>query len=146
MNEAAIARYITDTFDGIETVTAMGTTFFFDGPEHMIPLVTIVTSDDAYDAFSKLDRPGVYRLNIGITKPTFESLFGAQPAAPGAGTEHTYDFTALDQLLPHPVYGRQHWVCVLNPSAATFDQVVRPLLDEAYALAARKRARRAARG
>jgi predicted DNA-binding protein (MmcQ/YjbR family) len=37
------------------------------------------------------------------------------------------------------------WVCVLNPSAATFE-AVRPLLAEAYELAVSKRAKRAARG
>jgi hypothetical protein len=37
------------------------------------------------------------------------------------------------------------WLCVLNPSEATFEEV-RPLLAEAYALAVNRRARRAARG
>jgi predicted DNA-binding protein (MmcQ/YjbR family) len=46
-----------------------------------------------------------------------------------AGAEH--DFTALDRLMPHPVYGRNHWVCVLNPSEATFE-TLKPLLEEAY--------------
>jgi hypothetical protein len=29
------------------------------------------------------------------------------------------------------VYGRNHWVCVLNPSEATFE-TLKPLLQEAY--------------
>lgn len=41
--------------------------------------------------------------------------------------------------MPHPVYGRNHFVCVLNPSDSTFDEV-RPLFKEAYEIAA-KRAR-----
>ena len=68
------------------------------------------------------DRPGVFRLNIGVGRETYDSLF--DPAA-----EH--DFTALDRLMPHPVYGRNHWVCVLNPGEATFESL-RPLLTEAY--------------
>ena len=36
--------------------------------------------------------------------------------------------------MPHPVYGRQSWVCVLNPSAETFGRV-KPLLREAYEIA-----------
>jgi hypothetical protein len=55
------------------------------------------------------------------------------------GAEDDYDFTALDVLMPHPVYGPNHFVCVLNPSDSTFD-AVRPLLNEAYEIAA-KRAR-----
>jgi len=34
--------------------------------------------------------------------------------------------TALDQLMPHPVYGRMFWVCVLNPSDVTFQKVQPP--------------------
>jgi hypothetical protein len=56
-----------------------------------------------------------------------------------------HDFTALDQLLPHPVYAPQSWVCVLNPSAATFE-AVRPLLAEAYQLAVSRYAKRETRG
>ena len=56
-----------------------------------------------------------------------------------------YDFTALDQVMPHPVYGRMYWVCVLNPSDATF-QKLRPLLTEAHDLAVRMHAKRPARG
>jgi hypothetical protein len=51
-----------------------------------------------------------------------------------------HDFTTLDQILPHPVYAPQSWVCVLNPSDETF-QAVRPLLAEAYDLAVRRYAR-----
>ncbi len=52
---------------------------------------------------------------------------------------------ALDQLLPRPVYARQRWVCVLNPSDATFEKV-KPLLAEAYGLAVNRNAKRASRG
>ena len=40
-------------------------------------------------------------------------------------------------LIPHPVYGRNHWVSVLNPSDATFAEL-NPLLDEAYRIAVRR--------
>ena len=45
--------------------------------------------------------------------------------------------------MPHPVYGRNHFVCVLNPSQSTF-QSIKPLLDEAYEIA-RKRVESRAR-
>jgi hypothetical protein len=109
---------------------AWGDTFFIYDPERNLedtkrfPFATIVTKDYGdFDNASNLDRPGVFRLNIGLSKATYDSLFG------DAGEEH--DFTALDRLLPHPVYGRNHWVCVLNPSDATFE-TLRPLLREAY--------------
>jgi hypothetical protein len=141
MDEAAITRYITDTFDGVDVVVASGDSFFFYDPDRKFPFATLVTSD-MYDQFSNLDRPSVFRLNIGISKQTYQSLFGSQkpPSGTDDAVESSYDFTALDRLMPHPVYGRMYWVCVLNPSAATF-QAVRPLLAEAYDLSVRKHAK-----
>ena len=126
--------------------TADGNTFFFYASDRKLPFATLVTKDD-YDHASNLNRPSVFRLNIGISKPTYLSLFGSQPSRPGAGgvVDTGHDFTALDQLMPHPVYGHMFWVCVLNPSAATF-QTVRPLLAEAYDLAVSKHTKREARG
>ncbi len=148
MNETEITRYIRDTFSGIEVQVASredgspeiawGDTFFFYAPDREIPadrkfpFATIVTRDyGAFDCASNLNRPGVFRLNVGVSKQTFAALFGvAKP--------EDDDFTALDKLMPHPVYGKMYWVCVLNPSATTF-QVMRPLLAEAYERAAGKR-------
>jgi hypothetical protein len=39
--------------------------------------------------------------------------------------------------MPHPVYGKQHWACVLNPSDATFNDV-KPLLAEASSIAVKR--------
>jgi hypothetical protein len=148
MDEASITKYITDTFAGVDVVVASGDSFFFYDPDRTappdqrFPFATLVTSDRD-DPFSNLNRPSVFRLNIGVGKQTYGSLFGTQPS--GAGTEGAYDFTALDRIMPHPVYGKMYWVCVLNPSEATF-QAVRPLLAEAYDAAVSKYSKRAARG
>jgi hypothetical protein len=136
MNEELIAQYIRETFADIQVETTDGSLFFFYGTERNFPMVTLVTKD-SYDQFSKLDRAGVFRLNIGLSRATFLSLFGAQPPPSGV----TYDFTALDTIMPHPVYGQMFWVCVLNPSIATFESV-RPLLAEAYDLAVKKQTKR----
>src|SRR4029077_9729698 len=57
------------------------------------------------------------------------------------GEEGEFDFTALDKLIPHPVYGRNHWVSVLNPGDSTFE-AIKPLLHEAHAIAMRRGERR----
>ena len=155
MNESEIRQYITTTFAGVDVVDAMDAGFFFYNPDpnvppdHMFPFVTLVTTD-AHDQFSNLDRPEVFRLNIGVSKQTFRALFGA-PKLPAYGDNgpdssenpSDYDFTALDQVMPHPVYGRMLWVCVLNPGEKTFELQVRPLLAEAYDMAVSKYKRRA---
>ena len=143
MDENAITRTILDTFDHVRNVTAWGDVFFYynPGPDQPdeIYFATLKSADDEYDTASNLNRPGVFRLNIGIGKETFFSMFKERPARPGleGQFDEGYDFTALDTLMPHPVYGRQYWVCVLNPGAATL-KTVWELLAEAHALAAAK--------
>jgi hypothetical protein len=87
---------------------------------------TIVNSD-VNDTASDLGRPGVFRLNIGLPKARFAALFA------GGGA---HDTTALDVVMPHPVYAGYHWICVLNPDT-TWPEV-HGFLDEAHAFAARK--------
>lgn len=132
----AIIRYIVRTYPDTDVVSAMNATFFScDAEKHWPNFATIVTTDEHdlapdLDRPSKLDRPGVYRLNIGVSKATFDATVGAMSNS---------DYAALDVLMPHPVYALQHWVCVLNPSQATFDAVVKPLLEEAHERVARAR-------
>lgn len=133
MNESSVVDYITKTFPGVETTTAFGYTFFFYKSERKLPFATLISSDQDYDRISNLDRPGVFRLNIGISKQTFQSLFGPTNKV----DINSYDFTALDVIMPHPDYAPQHFICVLSPSEATFERV-RSLLAEAYDIAVRR--------
>jgi predicted DNA-binding protein (MmcQ/YjbR family) len=133
MDETSITEYIVGAFEGVDVVAAGPGTFFSLDPERHWPnFATIVTSDE-YDQASNLDRPGVYRLNIGVSGATFRSRFDS---------ESTHDLTELDRLMPHPVYARQHWVSILNPTDATFETVVKPLLQEAHGLIARRQKKR----
>ncbi len=78
MDEAAIIQYITDTFDGVNVDTAGGDSFFSCDPDRKFPFATLVTKDNEYDSASNLNRPSVFRLNIGISKARYRELFGAQ--------------------------------------------------------------------
>jgi hypothetical protein len=78
MDEASITQYITDTFDDIQLATTEGVTFFFYGLDRKFPFTTLVTKDNDYDRVSNLDRPSVFRPNIGVSKHTYRSLFGPQ--------------------------------------------------------------------
>ena len=147
-----ILRYITETFEGLDVVEASGDTYIFydpggkTPPDRRQPFATLITGD-RHEQVSRLDRPGVFRLNLGVSQETYRSLFGPLPAVPGpSGIVDTgHDFSVLDELLPHPVYSYLGWICILNPSAATWETKVRILLQEAYDVAAGKHARRAAR-
>ncbi|MGE3289037.1 MAG: DUF6194 family protein [Pseudonocardia sp.] len=101
--------------DGAPEV-ARGDRFFSATSASRVPFATIVHRDHpGHDEAGRLDRPGVFRLNIGAARAT----------APDA------DPAALDTWLPHPTY--RGWSCILNPS--------RERLPEIDALLARARAR-----
>jgi Family of unknown function (DUF6194) len=139
MDETSITQYIIDAFAGVETTSNFGYTFFFHGPDRKLPFATISASDNEYDSVSHLDRPGVFRLNIGVSKRTFQTLFGT-----GKVDISNYDFTALDNIMPHPEYAAQFFLCVLNPSDARLEQV-QVLLGEAYDLAVSRHDKRQTR-
>ena len=132
MDESSVIDYITNTLPGVESTTAYGYIFFFHRSERNFPFATLISSDQEHDRYSDLDRPGVFRLNIGISKKTFESLFGTAKVDPAS-----YDYTALDVIMPHPEYAREHFICVLSPGEATFERV-RALLAEAHEIAVRR--------
>ena len=72
-----------------------GTWFFsFDPEKHFPNYATIVTNND-YDDGSDLDREGVFRLNLGLTRASFERLVGdaLDRSAPA-------DYTVLDTIFP----------------------------------------------
>jgi hypothetical protein len=146
-----MTRYICETFDGVRAVEGAGDTFFrYDPdadlpPERQLPFATIVTGDH-YDTVSRLNRPGAYRLNLGLTKATYTGSFGPAPTRRDAdGVLDTgFDHAAVDTVVPHPSYASQYWVSVVNPGQATWD-TVRTLLAEAHGFAARKHANHQAR-
>jgi hypothetical protein len=132
IDESFITSYITDTFEEVETTVNMGYTFFFYRDDHMHAFATIASTGNEYEKISNLDRPGVYRLNIGVSRERFKSLFGANKISVS-----DYDFTELDTIMPHPDYSSQSFICVLSPSEATFERI-RPMLAEAHDIAMKK--------
>ncbi|MFD6055502.1 DUF6194 family protein [Agromyces sp. NPDC060279] len=142
------------SFDGVLVVEpgpggpfpelAWGDAFFYyapDGrmPERTQPYGTIVTKDYPGDTASRLDEPGRYRVNVRVDRATFRRVTGEDPHSLAAHR----DFTAVDVLGPHPVYGANGWLAVVNP-AETVDEVV-ALLREAHEAARRRSLRSAAR-
>ncbi len=132
-NQEELTSWITTTYPDSVVAEAMGATFFSLDEKHWPNFATIVTTDE-HDMGnpSNLAREGVYRLNIGVGKQTFERL---------AGSTAEPDYAALDTVIPHPVYAKQRWIAILNPSRRSFDDVVKPLLAEAHARLANPRRR-----
>lgn len=120
---------------------AWGDSFFYYDPAgdtpaaRRLPFATLVVKDyPGFDTASDLNRPGVFRLNIAAGRAEFAKALGYPPEA---HPEHHagIDYTAMDRILPHPVYAAQAWLSILNPGPATTGQA-RALLRAAHARAA----------
>src|SRR6476469_8993465 len=73
-----ITRTILETWPDTDMVTALGAWFFSLDPEHCPNFATIVTTDEHDEGEpSRLSRPGVFRLNIGVGRATFERVAGS---------------------------------------------------------------------
>jgi uncharacterized protein DUF6194 len=115
---------------------AWGDSFIFYNPERDIdegrrfPFATIVIKDyGGFDEASDLNREGVFRLNVSVGRQRFTELIGYPPAE-HADHEGDFDYTAIDTVIPHPVYARQAWVSILNPGERTGERA-RTLIAEA---------------
>jgi hypothetical protein len=156
VTETEIISYVSG-LSGVVTFTAnkensapeaaWGDTFFYYDPEgdrpenQRLPFVTIVTHDYAgWDTESRLDREGIFRVNIAVGRSGFEQLLGHPPAQHDAHHKE-FDYAATDVAIPHPTYASQGWVSILNPAERTSTQL-RQLLEDAHALAVRRHARR----
>mgnify|MGYP001242961322 CR=1 FL=1 len=120
------------SYTGTRLVDANGGVFAMHDPEGNLPPQrqipwAILIDSNAYDTASDLDRPGVFRLDLALTRARFRDLI--DPAA-------QYDLTELDVVMPHPGYAGRNWVCVLNPKRTW--PVVRGLIAEANEFAVRK--------
>ena len=114
--------------ENVQQAENFGYTFFFLGEDHRLPFVSIADSDNDFDNVSNLNRDGVFRVNIGVSKETFKNLIGEPGIEP-------VDYSALDIFLPHPHYSKQHFVCILNPSGEN-DETAKKLIIEAHSIAA----------
>ncbi|QPC86281.1 hypothetical protein GA830_05650 [Mesorhizobium sp. NBSH29] len=126
-----------DRYEGTVAVKAWGEISLFYNPGAVLPrgvyFATIKEKDGENDRASMLDRDGIFRLNIGTSKPLYFEKFGPPPPRPSKGriVEGGWNFTKLDELTPHPIYGWMSWIAVLNPSMETLGDI-RPLIDAAF--------------
>ncbi|WP_017571638.1 DUF6194 family protein [Nocardiopsis halotolerans] len=152
MTEEEIISFVSD-LDGVLVLRpgpddgtpeiSWGDTFFYYAPDGVIPqatqpFATIVTKDYPDDEGSRLDRPGVFRVNVAAGREAFVDRTGREPREPAAET----DPSAADTVFAHPVHGSLGWLAVVNPGERT-DTALRELLRTAHGLARSRRERRA---
>lgn len=119
-SNSSVFIQIANSGDGSPEI-AWGDTFFYvrdnSGEPKKMPFTTIVTKDyTGFDSESNLNRGGLYRLNIEIGKEKFEDLFGFKTNE-FEDNRSRFNFSSLNQLFPHPLYGSNGWVSIVNPDA-----------------------------
>jgi len=130
----ALIDLITTTWPESVVATIPDAVFFSLDESNWPNFATIVWSD-AFDEGAPSDlsaRADVYRLNIGVGKESFERLVGGLTDP---------DYAAVDAFMPHPVYAKQRWISIVNPSDETMRDAVMPLLTEAHDRLAAQRER-----
>jgi hypothetical protein len=129
MTQRELEAFIAALTD-VQRDDSYGYAMYFVGDDHMVPFVSLAAADNEYDRVSNLDREGVHRVNIGVTRKTFAALFGDTPT-------DDIDYTALDVFMPHPHYAKQNFICILNPAGEN-EALTKQYIDEAHNFAARR--------
>ena len=137
MKQADFEAYVME-LPNVQREENFGYSFFFVGDDRRLPFVTIAASDNEYDNVSNLNREGVFRINIGVSKETFDLLV-ADPL------DGDIDYSALNVFLPHPHYSRQHFVCILNPAGDNAEKT-KQLIAEAHSIAEQRLERKGEAG
>lgn len=143
----AISNFLLTTFEGLQLINSWGESSFFYNVGNAGPrgtyFCTIKENNGENDRASALDRKGVFRFNFGVSKTVFLDLFTVIPKRPPKGgiIEGAYDFTALDRLSPHPIYGWMCWVAISNPSKDSYERL-KPMIFESYELMKQKHSKK----
>jgi Family of unknown function (DUF6194) len=140
LSPAEIVADICERLDGVMPKASWGETSMFYNPGKALPngvyFCTIKEHNGDNDKSSNLDRDGVFRVAIGLAPQSYKDLFGARPPRPAKGgvVETSDDFTAVDLLMPHPIYAWMGWAQILSPTDKTYKRTFH-LISEAHQIA-----------
>jgi hypothetical protein len=117
-------QLVRDAFPDAAVATIDSAAFFSLDEKHWPNFATMVWTDEHDEGVpSDLARPGVYRVNVGVDRETFQRLVGSIDAP---------DYAAFDRFIPHPVYAKQRWISILNPSHVSIREILMPLITAGH--------------
>src|SRR5689334_23123648 len=134
MKQAEVEAFVTG-MENVQREENYGYVFFFVGDGHLLSFVTIADADNEWDSVSNLNREGVFRINIGVSRETFDQLIGE------ADANNPVDYSLLNTFLPHPEYAKQNFICILNPAGGNVEKT-KELIREAHAIATKRMQRK----
>ncbi len=86
MTPEEILQYCLENLEGTVRRESWGESGIFYNPGGVLKrgvyVLTVKEKDGANDRASRLDRPGVYRVSLGLRKETYVRRFGPLPARP----------------------------------------------------------------
>jgi hypothetical protein len=135
MKQAEVEAFVA-SMENVQREDNYGYVFFFVGDDHLLSFATIANADNEWDNVSNLNREGVFRVNIGVSRDTFGQLIGK------ASENEPVDYSVLNTFLPHPEYAKQNFICILNPQGENAERT-RELIREAHAIATKRSQRKA---
>jgi hypothetical protein len=133
MNQTQVETFI-ESLENVQQTENFGYKFYFVGDDHMLPFTTIANTDNDYDSVSNLNRPGIFRINIGVSRATFDKLIPK--------STDPIDYTTVNTFLPHPDYAKQNFICILNPTGDNIEKT-KQLIQEAHTIATTRYQRKA---
>lgn len=135
------------SYDHLYLKKTWGETSIFFNPNkassHGSYFLTLKESDGVNDKASNLDRDEIFRVSFGVSRDSYEALFGPKPLRPikGGVVETGHDFTQTNLLMPHPIYAWMNWLQILNPATEKWHSI-QHLIDESYELSKTRLANR----
>lgn len=143
IEKGLLYHHLLSNFKDLVAIQSWGEDALFYNPGGKKPrgiyFCTFKEKDGPNDKASELNRGGIYRFNVGISKQDYTLMFGSVPKRPSKGgvIETGHDFRQINVITPHPVYGWMHWISVLNPSKKTIE-TLSPIIERSYQLAVKK--------
>lgn len=132
MTYEEVEKFVTQLKD-VQRDESHGYVLFFVGDDHLLPFVSLANSDQEFDNVSQLSRPGVFRINIGVSYNTYQGLIGEPSSEP-------IDYSVLNVFLPHPHYSQYNFICIINPAGNNIART-KQLINEAHSIAITRRER-----
>lgn len=135
MTAYSIISYCIDNFGYAESEeNSLGTEIFYSRGGGKYFFLGIREFDSEGDTLSRLDRHGVFRVTLRLSKDKFNALFSksAKPDKSGYITRAPEDYDKKNKITPHPVLSGDYCIQCLNPEEKLFETLLKELIAESY--------------
>ena len=133
MDPYSIILYCLDNFSNVDPVDSHdGTTIYFDrGEGKRSFFINIKEFDTPDDNSSNLDRDGIFRITIRLSKKSYDDLFGTQANNKYVQSKGC-DYKQVNKIMPHKTLSKEYYIICLSPSNDLFNSILKYLIADGY--------------